>query len=77
MVQEGGRRAHHFIFKARKFLNKRKAKMRIQLKENPTAEHLVFGTKVPCNEIVMKLQPTETIYTKSNIKPPGFGSNPI
>eukprot|EP00569_Conticribra_weissflogii_P006890 CAMPEP_0171330426 /NCGR_PEP_ID=MMETSP0878-20121228/1988_1 /TAXON_ID=67004 /ORGANISM="Thalassiosira weissflogii, Strain CCMP1336" /LENGTH=518 /DNA_ID=CAMNT_0011830707 /DNA_START=166 /DNA_END=1722 /DNA_ORIENTATION=+ len=64
------------IFKAGKALNERKAEMRIQFKDAPAAEHL-FGTKVPRNEMVMKLQPTETIYMKSNIKTPGFSWEPI
>ena len=64
------------IFKAGKALNERKAEMRIQFKDAPAAEHL-FGQTVPRNEIVMMLQPQETIYMKSNIKTPGFSSAPI
>lgn len=64
------------IFKAGKALNERKAEMRIQFKDAPAAKAL-FGCEVPRNEIVMKLQPTETIYMKSNIKTPGFSSAPI
>lgn len=64
------------IFKAGKALNERKAEMRIQFKDTPAGEFL-FGTKVPRNELVIKLQPDELIYMKSNIKTPGFGSAPI
>jgi len=64
------------IFKAGKALNERKAEMRIQFKDAPASESL-FGEKVPRNEMVIKLQPKETIYMKSNIKTPGFGSAPI
>ena len=32
---------------------------------------------MPRNELVIKLQPDEAIYMKSNIKTPGFGSAPI
>ncbi|KAL9184693.1 hypothetical protein ACHAXT_012663 [Thalassiosira profunda] len=64
------------IFKAGKALNERKAEMRVQLKDAPAAEAL-FGVKVPRNEIVMKLQPKESIYMKSNIKTPGFSTAPI
>lgn len=64
------------IFKAGKALNERKAEMRIQFKDAPAAETL-FGHKVPRNEIVMLLQPGESIYLKSNIKTPGFSSAPI
>mmetsp|Transcript_36169 Transcript_36169/g.87308 ORF Transcript_36169/g.87308 Transcript_36169/m.87308 type:complete len:557 (+) Transcript_36169:66-1736(+) len=64
------------IFKAGKALNERKAEMRIQFKDAPAAETL-FGHKVPRNEIVMLLQPGESIYMKSNIKTPGFSSAPM
>eukprot|EP00804_Cyclotella_cryptica_P027871 CCRYP_003790-RB/>CCRYP_003790-RB protein AED:0.17 eAED:0.17 QI:2069/0.83/0.85/1/0.5/0.57/7/0/512 len=64
------------IFKAGKALNERKAEMRIQFKDAPAGEFL-FGTKVPRNELVIKLQPDELIYMKSNIKTPGFASAPI
>lgn len=66
------------IFKAGKALNERKAEMRVQFKSAPAAETLFGGApKVPRNELVMKLQPGESIYLKSNIKTPGFSSNPI
>ena len=64
------------IFKAAKAVDERKAEMRIQFKDAPCAEHL-FGTKVPRNEMVIKIQPTESMYMKSNIKTPGFSSAPI
>ncbi|KAL7477571.1 hypothetical protein ACHAW6_003378 [Cyclotella cf. meneghiniana] len=64
------------VFKAGKALNERKAEMRIQFKDAPAGEFL-FGTKVPRNELVIKLQPDELIYMKSNIKTPGFASAPI
>ncbi len=65
------------IFKAGKALNERKAEMRVQFKSAPAAETLFGGVEVPRNELVMKLQPGETIYLKSNIKTPGFSSSPI
>jgi glucose-6-phosphate 1-dehydrogenase len=64
------------IFKAGKALNERKAEMRVQFKEAPAASAL-FDCEVPRNEMVIKLQPEETIYMKSNIKTPGFSSAPI
>jgi len=65
------------IFKAGKALNERKAEMRVQFKSAPAAETLFGGVEVPRNELVMKLQPGESIYLKSNIKTPGFSSAPI
>jgi glucose-6-phosphate 1-dehydrogenase len=64
------------LFKAGKALNERKAEMRIQFKDAPAGEYL-FGAPVPRNELVIKLQPDEAIYMKSNIKTPGFFSAPI
>jgi glucose-6-phosphate 1-dehydrogenase len=65
------------IFKAGKALDEGKAEMRVQFKDAPAVSALFHGHKVPRNEIVMQLQPKETIYLKSNIKTPGFSSVPI
>ena len=65
------------IFKAGKALNERKAEMRVQFKDAPAAATLFGGHDVPRNELVIKLQPEETIYLKSNIKTPGFSTAPI
>ena len=65
------------IFKAGKALNERKAEMRVQFRDAPAASFLFGGADVPRNELVIKLQPSESIYLKSNIKTPGFGSEPI
>jgi len=53
-----------FIMKAGKALNERKAEMRIQFKDAPASEFL-FDKKCPRNELVMRLQPDEAIYFKS------------
>lgn len=65
-----------FIFKAGKALNERKAEMRIQFKDAPAAEYL-FESKCPRNELVMRMQPNEAIYMKTNVKTPGFSSGLI
>jgi len=65
-----------FIFKAGKALNERKAEMRIQFKDAPAAEFM-FGGKCPRNELVMRMQPNEAIYFKTNVKSPGFSAAPI
>ena len=62
-----------FIFKAGKALNERKAEMRIQFKDAPAADFL-FESKCPRNELVMRLQPDEAIYIKTNVKTPGISS---
>lgn len=65
-----------FIFKAGKALNERKAEMRIQFKEAPGSSFL-FENKCPRNELVMRMQPNEAVYIKTNVKSPGFSSDPI
>ena len=66
------------VLKAGKALNERKTEMRIQFKDPPAGSYL-FGDKSapPRNELVIRLQPKEAIYMKTNIKSPGFDSNPV
>jgi len=65
------------ILKAGKALDERKAEMRLQLRDAPAAQYLFNGQNCPRNEIVLRLQPDETIYLKTNVKKPGFHSEPI
>jgi len=65
-----------FIMKAGKALDERKAEVRIQFKEAPAARFM-FDSPVPRNELVIRLQPKESIYMKTNVKTPGFSSAPI
>lgn len=65
-----------FILKAGKALDERKSEMRIQFKDAPGAEFM-FNTSCPRNELVLRLQPNEAIYMKTNVKEPGFSSKPI
>jgi len=65
-----------FIFKAGKALNERKSEMRIQFKDAPAAQFM-FDEKCPRNELVMRMQPNEAIYFKTNVKSPGFSGSPI
>jgi glucose-6-phosphate 1-dehydrogenase len=58
-------------------LNERKAEIRIQFKDAPAAEFLFQGTKCPRNELVMRMQPNEAVYLKTNVKSPGFHAVPI
>ena len=37
----------------------------------------MFGVECPRNELVIRLQPKEEIYIKTNVKTPGFSSAPI
>lgn len=65
-----------FIFKAGKALNERRAEVRIQFRDAPAAEFM-FDAKLPRNELVLKIQPDESMYIKTNVKSPGFRSEPI
>jgi 6-phosphogluconate dehydrogenase len=65
------------ILKAGKALNERKAEMRIQFRDAPAAEYLFAGQDCPRNEVVMTLQPHESIYIKTNVKSPGFQTKPV
>jgi glucose-6-phosphate 1-dehydrogenase len=65
------------ILKAGKALNERKAEMRLQFKDAPAASYLFEGHECPRNEIVLRLQPTEAIYIKTNVKSPGFNNKPV
>jgi len=65
------------ILKAGKALDERKAEMRLQFKDAPAAEYLFEGHDCPRNELVLRLQPHEAIYVKTNVKSPGFKNKPI
>eukprot|EP00594_Rhizosolenia_setigera_P006475 CAMPEP_0178950092 /NCGR_PEP_ID=MMETSP0789-20121207/6449_1 /TAXON_ID=3005 /ORGANISM="Rhizosolenia setigera, Strain CCMP 1694" /LENGTH=702 /DNA_ID=CAMNT_0020630757 /DNA_START=53 /DNA_END=2161 /DNA_ORIENTATION=- len=66
-----------FILKAGKALNERKAEMRIQFKDTPAAGFLFNNSEVPRNELVIRMQPEEAIYMKTNFKSPGFSNIPV
>lgn len=65
------------ILKAGKALNERKAEMRLQFKDAPAAQYLFEGHDCPRNELVLRMQPHEAIYVKTNVKSPGFKNKPI
>ncbi|RHY77760.1 hypothetical protein DYB34_010584, partial [Aphanomyces astaci] len=66
-----------FIMKAGKALNERKAEVRITFKAAPGAEHMFPGTNIPQNELVLRLQPNETVYMKTNVKSPGLSTKAV
>jgi glucose-6-phosphate 1-dehydrogenase len=66
-----------FIIKAGKALNERKAEIRIQFKTAPAAKCMFAGQEVPQNELVMRLQPDEAVYMKTNVKSPGLMTKPV
>mmetsp|Transcript_11402 Transcript_11402/g.18907 ORF Transcript_11402/g.18907 Transcript_11402/m.18907 type:complete len:1073 (-) Transcript_11402:81-3299(-) len=65
------------FLKAGKALDEKKAEMRIQFKDAPAASFLFAGQDCPRNELVMRLQPNEAVYLKTNVKSPGFAARPI
>mmetsp|Transcript_61101 Transcript_61101/g.90640 ORF Transcript_61101/g.90640 Transcript_61101/m.90640 type:complete len:576 (-) Transcript_61101:392-2119(-) len=67
-----------FIMKAGKALNERKCEARIILRDAPGSSFLFPNRpQLPPNEIVLRLQPNPTVYIKTNIKHPGFDSQPV
>jgi len=59
-----------FILKCGKALNERKAEIRIQFHENPSG----LFPNAPRNELVIKVQPDESIFLKMNSKEPGLAT---
>ncbi|DAZ93048.1 TPA: hypothetical protein N0F65_009796 [Lagenidium giganteum] len=66
-----------FIMKAGKALNERKGEIRVQFKAPPGASHMFPGVHIPIQELVMRLQPSEAVYMKVNVKSPGLATNAI
>uniref|UniRef100_A0A7S3V057 Glucose-6-phosphate 1-dehydrogenase n=1 Tax=Aplanochytrium stocchinoi TaxID=215587 RepID=A0A7S3V057_9STRA len=69
-----------FIMKAGKALNQRRAEVRVQLKSPPNGAavfNLESEEQIPYNEIVLRLQPEEAIYVKTNVKRPGLATELI
>lgn len=66
-----------FILKAGKALNERKAEIRVQFKGAAGAQGLFAGQEIPEQELVMRLQPNEAVYLKTNVKSPGLATQPM
>lgn len=66
-----------FILKAGKALDERKVEIRVQFRDPPAAAFMFSGQDAPRNELVMRVQPAEAIYIKTNVKSPGFAAKPI
>ena len=58
-----------FIFKCGKALNERKAEVRIQYKDVPGD---IFNGSTVRNELVIRVQPNESVYVKVMTKTPGM-----
>jgi len=67
-----------FILKAGKALNERKAEIRIQFHSAPGARGMFPGVAdIAEQELVMRLQPDEAVYLKTNVKSPGLMTVPV
>ncbi|XXG45100.1 hypothetical protein AAC387_Pa02g0271 [Persea americana] len=64
-----------FILKAGKALNSRKAEVRVQFKDVPG--DIFKSKKLGRNELVIRLQPSEAMYTKLTVKKPGLEMSTI
>lgn len=62
-----------FIIKAGKALNESKAEVRIQFKDVPGD----FFPGISRNELVIRVQPQESVYLKFMNKKPGLSSTPV
>jgi len=66
------------VLKAGKALNERKTEMRVQFKNSSAGAFLFNSDKAPPrNELVIRLQPKEAMYMKTNVKSPGYDSSPV
>jgi len=61
-----------FILRCGKALNERKAEVRIQFRDVPGD---IFGGQAVRNELVIRVQPNESVYTKVMTKTPGMSFN--
>jgi len=61
-----------FIIRAGKALNQRKVEVRIQFKATPATAMLFPGQSVPRNELVIRLQPRESLFIRTSVKAPGL-----
>ncbi|XP_051865063.1 glucose-6-phosphate 1-dehydrogenase [Pristis pectinata] len=62
-----------FVMRCGKALNERKAEVRLQFKDVPGD---IFHSQSKRNELVIRVQPNEAIYTKLMTKKPGMFFNP-
>ncbi|KAL7988282.1 hypothetical protein Chor_007201 [Crotalus horridus] len=62
-----------FILRCGKALNERKAEVRLQFREVPGD---IFHQQCKRNELVIRVQPNEAVYTKMMTKKPGMFFNP-
>jgi len=66
-----------FIMKAGKALDERKAEVRVQLRNQAGSAAMFERKDIPPNEFVFRIQPSEAIYMKMNVKKPGLNTIPI
>lgn len=62
-----------FVLRCGKALNERKAEVRLQFREVPGD---IFGHRCKRNELVVRVQPDEAVYTKLMTKRPGLALSP-
>ena len=67
-----------FVMQAGKALNERKCEIRIQFRDPPPTNELLFNNhqRLPKTELVMRIQPNPAIYMVTNMKSPGFSYQP-
>jgi len=65
-----------FIFTAGKALDEKKVDVTVHFKQPNNSLFQNNSSSLPHNELVMRLQPDESIYMKTNVKSPGFNTQP-
>lgn len=65
-----------FIFIAGKAVDDKKVDVTVHFKQPNNVMFQNTSNSLPHNELVMRLQPNESIYMKTNVKSPGFNTQP-
>lgn len=66
-----------FVMKAGKALDEKKVEVRMKLHTPAAATAMFPGVRVPANELVLRVQPNEAVYMKTNVKTPGLAGAPV
>ncbi|GAB0493458.1 hypothetical protein MMPV_004740 [Pyropia vietnamensis] len=66
-----------FVMKAGKALDEKKVEVRIKFHTPAAASAMFPGVRVPANELVLRVQPNEAVYLKTNVKTPGLAGAPV
>lgn len=66
-----------FVMKAGKALDEKKVEVRMKFHTPAAAATMFPDIRVPANELVLRVQPNEAVYMKTNVKTPGLAGAPV